>query len=72
MNSGDRQRLMHMLRYCQDIAGFIERFGNNYNTFTQDRAYTNAVSMCVLQIGELANSFSTEFREEIKIRCRGA
>jgi len=66
MNSGDRQRLMHIRRYCQDIAGFVERFGNNYDTFTQDRAYTNAVSLCVLQIGELANSLSAEFREETK------
>lgn len=66
MNNGDRQRLMHIQTYCEDIAGFIQRFGRDYATFTQDRAYSNAVSMCVLQIGELANGLSSEFREETK------
>lgn len=66
MNSGDRQRLSHIRTYCQDIAGFIERFGKNYETFINDRAYFSAVSMCVLQIGELANGLSEEFREQTK------
>ena len=68
MNIGDYQRLQHICRYCKDIVGFIERFGNDFRTFTDDRAYYNAVSMCVLQIGELANSLSDEYREETKDR----
>lgn len=66
MNSIDHQRVMHMRTYCLDIADFIERFGRNFLTFIQDRAYFNAVSMCMLQIGELANGLSDEFREETK------
>ncbi|WP_279010252.1 HepT-like ribonuclease domain-containing protein [Synergistes jonesii] len=66
MNNGDRQRLLHIRRYCQDIARFVERFGKDYTTFVEDRAYLGAVSMCVLQIGELANGLSDEFREETK------
>lgn len=66
MNSGDRQRLMHIRTYCKDVAGFVERFGKDYQTFTLDRAYFNAVSMCILQIGELANGLSDEYREETK------
>lgn len=58
---------MHIQRYCQDIAGFIERFGNDYEAFINDRAYSNAISMCVLQIGELANGLSSDFREETKM-----
>lgn len=64
MNNGDIQRLMHIRRYCEDIADFIGRFGRDYDTFINDRAYSNAVAMCVLQIGELANSLSPEFRGE--------
>ena len=64
MNRSDWQRLLHIRTYCEDIAGFIERFGENYDTFVNDRAYLNAVSMCILQIGELANGLSDEFREE--------
>lgn len=66
MNRGDWQRLLHMRVYCEDIAAFIQRFGADYDTFISDRAYFNAVSMCILQIGELANGLSDEFREETK------
>lgn len=48
MNRGDKQRLLHIKIYCKDIAGFIERFGRDYDIFIRDRAYCNAVSMCIL------------------------
>ena len=66
MNSGDLQRLEHIQLYCEDIAQFIDRFGRDYATFINDRAYFSAVSMCVLQIGELANGLSEEFRVRTK------
>lgn len=66
MINGDQQRLKHIQIYCEDIASFIERFGKNYEVFISDRAYFNAVSMCILQIGELANGLSAEFREKTK------
>ncbi len=66
MTRGDWQRLLHIQTYCNDIAKFIGRFGPDYNIFIQDRAYFSAVSMCILQIGELANGLSEEFREQTK------
>ncbi|MCD8023377.1 MAG: DUF86 domain-containing protein [Lachnospiraceae bacterium] len=66
MNSGDKDRLMHISRHCQDVEEFIQRFGNEFEIFSNDRAYANAVCMSVLQIGELANGLSAEFREETK------
>lgn len=66
MNSADYQRIRHICRYCEDIAGFINRFGMDFNAFSTDRAFFNAVSMCVLQIGELANGLSSEYREATK------
>ena len=66
MNKGDWQRLLHIRVYCEDIEKFINRFGKDFEVFINDRAYFNAVSMCVLQIGELANGLSEEFREETK------
>ena len=65
MVSSDKQRLQHVQRYCEDIAGFIERFGT-YQNFITDRAYYNAVCMAVLQIGELANGLTEEYRSETK------
>ncbi len=57
---------MHIRRHCRDIDEFIQRFGGDYDVFINDRAYKNAVCMSVLQIGELANGLSEEFREETK------
>ena len=37
-------------------------FGKDYNTFVNDRVYFNAIAMSVLQIGELANGLSDEFK----------
>ena len=66
MNKADRQRIAHIKTYCEDIADFTDRFGKDFHTFTNDRAYFNAVAMCVLQIGELANALSEPFREKTK------
>ncbi len=63
MNKGDLQRIQHIKMYCEEIKGFVKRFGNDFNTFITDRAYFNAVSISVLQIGELANALSEEFRD---------
>ena len=66
MTRGDWQRLLHIRSYCEDIEKFIARFGRDFDTFTTDRAYFSAVSMCILQIGELSNGLSDEFREATK------
>ncbi len=66
MNKTDYQRLIHIRTYCEDIESFINRFGKDYNVFITDRAYFNSVAMCILQIGELANGLSEEYRESTK------
>ena len=62
MNEADRQRLQHIITYCKDMEGFVDRFGRDYEIFITDRAFFNSVSMCVLQIGELSNALSEDFR----------
>ncbi len=66
MTRGDWQRLLHIRTYCEDIEQFIDRFGRDFDAFTSDRAYFSAVAMCILQIGELSNGLSDEFREATK------
>lgn len=68
MTRGDRQRLLHIRTYCEDIETFIDRFGRDFGLFSTDRAYFSAVAMCILQIGELSNRLSDEFREATKDR----
>ena len=54
--------LLHMVDYCNEIKSTIERFGDDYGTFSKDSVYQNAVALCVLQIGELTTHFTEEFK----------
>ena len=58
----DRSILEHMLSYCADIEETVQRFGDDYETFSGDKAYRNACAMCILQIEELAGHLSADFR----------
>ena len=60
----DQSILRHIKEYCCDIDSFIKRFGRDFDVFIRDRAYFNAVAMCILQIGELSGSLSEEYRAE--------
>ncbi len=61
---GDRNAdvLRHIVYYCDEINSTMKRFGNNYEIFSKDSVYQNAVALCVLQIGELTTHFTEEFR----------
>lgn len=58
----DRRILTHIISYCEQIDMAVERFGNSYDCFSADPVYRNAVSLCILQIGELVGNLSEEFR----------
>ena len=60
-NERDIQILQHIVRYCNEIASTIDRFGNNKELFIQDFIYRNAISMPFFQISELANHLSQDF-----------
>lgn len=63
MDSGDLNRIRHIKRYCEDIAGTINRFGDSYDKFSQDIDYYNSISMSIMQIGELSGGLSDEFKD---------
>lgn len=60
----DRSILKHITEYCDQIKMAIERFGNDFAIFDNDPVYRNAVSLCILQIGELVGILSDEFKAE--------
>lgn len=62
----DKQLLYHIRKNCRSIQKYHERFGDSFDIFIKDDAYRNAVSMCILQIGELAKGLSDEFIAESK------
>lgn len=63
----DLRLLRGTLIYIEDIEQTLNRFGRDYETFYHDRVFFNAISMCLMQIGEytVGNSgFSKEFKEK--------
>ena len=60
MKQSDRdiQLLKHIIAYCQEVNLAITVFGENEVKFLDNVVYRNAISMPILQIGELANHLS--------------
>ena len=58
----DLSILRHILSYCTQIDEAVERFGEDGELFVRDAVYHNAVSLCILQIGELVGNLSEGFR----------
>jgi len=56
--------LEHIMDYCVQIDETISRLGEAYCQFENDKIYQNAVSLCVLQIGELSGLLNEEFRNK--------
>ena len=57
----DRDILEHIHRYCEQIETAHRDFDHSRERFDESTTYQNAVSMCILQIGELVGHLSDEF-----------
>ena len=63
-SSRDREIVAHIYRYCEQIEVAHEDFGRSRERFDRSTTYQNAVSMCILQIGELVNHLTDDFKRE--------
>ena len=61
MNKNSRV-LSHILEYCKDIQEDVDRIGNSYEVFKSDKLYQKAITMSMLQIGELTTHLSEDFK----------
>jgi len=61
LNERDRFVLGRIIKYCDEIKLTITMFDDTLETLETNVVYKNAVSMCVLQIGELITHLSKEF-----------
>lgn len=64
MPERDRNILQHILRYCREIETAHVDFGHSRERFDHSTTYQNAISMCILQVGELVNHLSEDFKSE--------
>ena len=62
MLSPDLQRIQHIRDYCTEIENTISRYGNSFEIFDSDKDYQRSVSFSILQIGELGNGLTPEYR----------
>ncbi len=59
----DKNVLLHIVEYCNQTDETVDLFGKSYETFVSSHTYRNACCLCLLQIGELVNALSEEFRD---------
>lgn len=62
-NKRDINIIRKIIEYCEEIFKTQKYFGNEYNLFRNNFIYKNAISMSILQIGELAGHLSEDFRD---------
>ena len=53
-----------IIEHIENVLNAQKRFGNDYKTFSSDKDYFNSVCMSLLQIGELANHLTVDFKTE--------
>ncbi|MDR2558638.1 MAG: DUF86 domain-containing protein [Oscillospiraceae bacterium] len=66
MSSKDLNVLCRIIKYCNQINETCNDFDNSKKKFTESVTFRNAVCLCLLQIGELGNQLSEEFKENSK------
>ena len=64
MNAKNKIVLKKVIRYAYEIQETIKRFELDQEKFEQDFVARNAISMCILQIGELSKNLTENFRLE--------
>ena len=66
MTNKDKSIIEHILVHCNNVYRDIARFGNTYNDFTTDGSFHDSVCMNLMQIGELSNKLSDEFKDSTR------
>jgi len=59
----DISSLRHIVKHCEEIVEAVEKHSLTLDIVSSDNLYKNALAMSVLQIGELANVLSEDFRK---------
>lgn len=64
MRDRDEIVLKKIIQYSDEISETVSRFNLTAKSFAEDFVARNAISMCILQIGELVGKLSDEFKAE--------
>ena len=58
----DISTLRHIVKYCDEITGAVNKHNLTLDIISGDTLYKNALAMNILQIGELTSILSDDFR----------
>ena len=61
MNDRDLSILRHIVRYCDEVDETLNMFERSKKAFYDSFVFRNAISMPIMQIGELATRLSEPF-----------
>ncbi len=62
MEKSNEQLLEHMLLYIKQIEEANATFNASKEELKNNSVYRNAVALCILQIGELSNNLTEDYR----------
>jgi uncharacterized protein with HEPN domain len=63
MNDRDREVILKMIKYCNDIAQLMEKYNSDFEVYKTDISFQYSCNMCIIQIGELVGRLSEKFME---------
>ena len=64
MNEKDKRWVKAIIDYCNRIEDYLNRFDDDKEIYLSDSLYKDACALVIIQMGDFANRFSDEFREE--------
>jgi uncharacterized protein with HEPN domain len=63
MNDRDREVILKMIKYCNDIDLLMKKYDSDFGTYKMDISFQYSCNMCIIQIGELVSRLSDGFIE---------
>jgi uncharacterized protein with HEPN domain len=63
MNDRDREVILKMMKYCNDINLLMKKYNADFEAYKTDISFQYSCNMCIIQIGELVSRLSEEFIE---------
>jgi uncharacterized protein with HEPN domain len=63
MSDRDREVILKMMKYCNDIDLLMKRYNSDFEVYKTDISFQYSCNMCIIQIGELVSRLSEDFIE---------
>jgi len=62
VNKRDFSIIKKIIKYCEEVNEAHSIFNHSFAEFKTNSVYRNSIALCILQIGELTNNLSDDFK----------